>query len=103
MDVQQPFYLLFGLVGLLGGGLTIWFIMAQHPFENTEPPVGPVDQLEAPFLAKEMTDRGRPIEEETVTQLLDLHTAYVEGRLAEERSRTEAIRLEAERAAQPES
>jgi hypothetical protein len=41
------------------------------------------------------------MDEDTVRQLLDLHTAYVEGRLADERAKTEATQLEAERAAQP--
>jgi hypothetical protein len=98
MDQQQPFYLFFGLFGLVLGGATVWFLMANHPFEDKEPPPGPVDALEAGFLAQQMTERGQPMDEETVAQLLDLHTAYLEGRPAEEPS----PRIEVKRTTQPE-
>ena len=95
MDQEQPFYLFFGLIGLVLGGVLVWFLMADHPFENRGSPPGPVDDLEAGLLAGEMTRRGQPIDEETVAQVLALHSAYLEGRYADELERTRETRLDA--------
>jgi hypothetical protein len=44
-----------------------------------------------------MTADGQPIDEVTVTKLLRLHGAYVDGRIRESLAAAEAARLEAER------
>jgi hypothetical protein len=98
VNTLMPFYLFFGLLGLVMGSLIMWFIMAEHPFESVEPPVGPADQAEVPFLMLQMNDRGRPVDEETVQQLLKLHSAYVDGRVREAHAQAEAARLAALRA-----
>ena len=93
----MPFYLFFGIVGLVIGGLVVWFLLAEHPFESLETPGGPVDSVEASLLAKETADAGRPIDEETITKLLELHGAYVDGVFRETQAAAEAARLEAAR------
>lgn len=95
--MDMPFYLFFGLVGLVVGGLVVWFMLADHPFESMETPGGPVDSVEASLLAKEMADDARPIDEETITKLLELHGVYVDGVFRETQAAAEAARLEAER------
>jgi hypothetical protein len=75
----MPFYFFFGLLGLVIGGLLTWFFLAEHPFETPETPGGPVDSVEASFLAGQMKSEGAPIDEATVTRLLELHGAYVDG------------------------
>ena len=75
-----------------------WFLLAEHPFESLETPGGPVDAVEASLLAKEMADNGRPIDEDTITKLLQLHGAYVDGKINDSLAASEAARLEAERA-----
>jgi len=97
MNLDMPFYLFFGIVGLVIGGLVVWFLLAEHPFESMETPGGPVDAVEASFLAKEMADDGQPIDEETITKLLELHGAYVDGVFRETQDAAEAARLESER------
>ena len=93
----MPFYLFFGIVGLVIGGLVVWFLLAEHPFESLETPGGPVDSVEASLLAKETADAGRPIDEETITKLLELHGAYVDGVFRETQAAAEVARLEAAR------
>jgi hypothetical protein len=97
MNLDMPFYLFFGIVGLVVGGLVVWFLLAEHPFESVEIPGGPVDSVEASLLVKEMADDGRPIDEETITKLLELHGAYVDGVFRETQAAAESARLEAER------
>jgi hypothetical protein len=92
MNVDMPFYLFFGILGLVVGGLVVWFLLAEHPFESPETPGGPVDSVEASLLAKEMADDGRPIDEETITKLLELHGAYVDGVYREAQAAAEAAR-----------
>lgn len=75
----MPFYFFFGILGLVVGGLITWFFVADHPFESRETPGGPVDALEASFLAGQMEAAGSPIDEATVTRLLELHGTYVDG------------------------
>ena len=100
MNLDMPFYFFFGIVGLVAGGLIVWFLLAEHPFESLETPGGPVDSAEASLLAKEMADDGRPINEDTITRLLQLHGAYVDGKINDSLAAAEAARLEAEPARQ---
>lgn len=88
----MPFYFFFGLLGLVVGGLLTWFFLAEHPFETLETPGGPVDSVEASFLAGQMESEGTPVDEATVTRLLELHGTYVEGY-----NRDEAVREMARR------
>jgi hypothetical protein len=97
----MPFYFFFGLLGLVIGGLVTWFFLADHPFESPETPGGPVDSVEASFLAGQMAEAGSPLDEATVTRLLELHSAYFEGKIREARDEAEAARA-AVPAAQPE-
>jgi hypothetical protein len=76
----MPFYFFFGLLGLVVGGLVTWFVLANHPFESLETPAGPVDEVEASYLAAKMAGEGMPVEEAAVVRLLELHGAYVDGR-----------------------
>lgn len=96
--MDMPFYFFFGLLGLAVGALVVWLLLADHPFEGPEPPVGPVDKVEATMIAGAMAKRGRPVDEETVVDLIELHTAYLEGRIGEELALTAADRIEAARA-----
>ncbi|MGD0861652.1 MAG: hypothetical protein ABSA21_02695 [Candidatus Limnocylindrales bacterium] len=93
----DPFYFFFGILGVVIGAAVVWFLLAEHPFETPETPGGPVDEVEASLLAKEMADDGRPIDEDTISKLLKLHGAYVDGRIREAQATAEAARLEAER------
>ena len=93
----MPYFFLFLVLGLVIGGLTVWVLLAGHPFESAETPGGPVDEVEASLLAGELTADGHPIDEATVTKLLRLHGAYVDGRIRESLAAAEAARLEAER------
>lgn len=93
----MPFYFFFGLLGLVIGGLLTWFFLADHPFESLETPGGPVDLLEAGLLAKELAADGIEIDEATITRLLNLHGAYVDGQIREAQAAAEAERIEAER------
>jgi hypothetical protein len=97
MNLDMPFYLFFGIVGLVVGGMVVWFLLAEHPFESMETPGGPVDAVEASLLAKEMADDGQPIDEDTITKLLELHGAYVDGVFRETQNAAETARLESDR------
>ena len=93
--MDTPFLFFFGLLGLAVGTLVVWLLLADHPFEGPEPPLGPVDKVEATMLARAMEKRGRPVDEETVVDLIELHTAYLEGRISEQLALTAADRVEA--------
>jgi hypothetical protein len=93
----MPYFFLFLVLGLVVGGLTAWIFLAGHPFESAETPGGPVDEVEAALLAGEMTADGQPIDEATVTRLLDLHGAYVDGKIRAAQAKAEANRPDAER------
>jgi hypothetical protein len=93
----MPFYFFFGLLGLVIGGLLVWFFLADHPFESFETPGGPVDTVEASLLAKELKADGVSIDEATIIRLLNLHGAYVDGKIREAQAAAEAARLEAAR------
>jgi hypothetical protein len=93
----MPYYFFFGILGLVAGGLIVWFLVAEHPFESLETPGGPVDAAEVSLLAKEMADDGRPLDEAAITRLLQLHGAYVDGKIREAQAASEAARMEAER------
>jgi len=92
----MPFYFFFGLLGLVIGGLLTWFFLADHPFESLETPGGPVDLLEAGLLAKELAADGIEIDETTIVRLLNLHGAYVDGRIREAQVAAEAERIDAD-------
>ena len=100
MGLDMPFYFFFGILGLVAGGLIVWFLMAEHPFESLETPGGPVDETEVSLLARELAEDGRSIEEGTITKLLELHGAYVDGRIREAQAAAAAARLEDERTRQ---
>jgi len=93
----MPYYFFFGLLGLVIGGVLTWFFLADHPFESLETPGGPVDPLEAGLLAKELADDGIVLDEATIARLLNLHGAYVDGKIREAQAAAEAERIEAER------
>jgi hypothetical protein len=93
----MPFYFFFSILGLLIGALLTWFLLADHPFESIETPGGPVDPTEAALLATEMAADGFPLDEDTIARVLNLHGAYVDGKIREAQAAAEAERLEAER------
>jgi hypothetical protein len=92
----MPFYFFFALLGLLVGALLTWFFLADHPFESLETPGGPVDEVEAGLLEKEMVADGYTIDEATIVRLLHLHGNYVDGKIREAQAAADAARLEAE-------
>jgi hypothetical protein len=93
-----PFYVFFGILGLVAGALIVWFVMAEHPFETPEVPGGPVDEAEAALLAEMMARDGRPMDEATVAMLHELHGDYVVGRIRDAQSEADKRRIEEERA-----
>jgi hypothetical protein len=95
----MPFYFFFALLGLLIGALLTWFFLADHPFESLETPGGPVDELEAGLLTKEMVADGYSIDEPTIVRVLHLHGNYVDGRIREAQAAADAARQEAAAAA----
>jgi len=80
----MPWYFFCLIIGLLIGALLTWFLLADHPFESREAPGGPVDQLESGVLASQLKEAGIQVEEATITRVLELHGAYVVGRLEDE-------------------
>jgi hypothetical protein len=56
-----------------------------------------VDTVEASLLAKELKADGVSIDEATIIRLLNLHGAYVDGKIREAQAAAEAARLEAAR------
>jgi hypothetical protein len=95
-------FLVFCLIlGMVVGGLLVWFLIADHPFESRETPGGPVDPIEAGMIALQMQEAGSTIDEATVKRVLELHTSYVVGRIREEQRRAELdAAVEEARAAQ---
>ena len=79
-----------------------WFFLAEHPFESLETPGGPVDPVEASLLAEEMEADGLPMDEATIVRLLELHGAYVEGRIRAAHEAEEAASLTGDAAPQQE-
>jgi hypothetical protein len=92
-----PFYVFFGIFGLMVGALVVWFVMSEHPFESAEVPGGPVDDAEAALLVKMLADEGQQVDENAVARLLQLHGQYVDGRIREALEAQERAKLEAER------
>ena len=103
MGLDMPYYFFFAILGLVGGGLIVWFLMAEHPFEPLETPGGPVDAAEVSLLAQEMADDGRAIDEDTIERLLELHGAYVEGKIRATQEADEAASLTSDAGAQQET
>jgi hypothetical protein len=97
-SVDTPFFLFFGIMGLVAGGLIVWFLMVEHPFETAEVRGGPVDAVEASLLVKALAADGVTVDEETVVKLLELHTAYFDGRIYDSLAAAENARIAAERA-----
>jgi hypothetical protein len=95
--VDFPFYLFFGIMGLVTGGLIVWLLMAERAFEIGEVRGGPVDEAEAPLLARALAEDGHTVDEATVQKLLELHDAYFDGRIHDSLAAAESARLEAER------
>jgi hypothetical protein len=95
--VDFPFYLFFGIMGLVTGGLIVWLLMAERAFEIGEVRGGPVDEVEAPLLARALAEDGHTVDEATVQKLLELHDAYFDGRIHDSLAAAESARLEAER------
>jgi hypothetical protein len=93
----MPFYFFFAILGLLIGALLTWFLLADHPFESIETPGGPVDPVEASLLSKELAEDGIALDEATIAHVLNLHGAYVDGKIREAQATAEASRAEAER------
>jgi hypothetical protein len=94
---HMPYFFLFLVLGLVIGGLTAWIFLADHPFESSETPGGPVDEVEASLLVTEMAADGLPIDEATVVKLLKLHGAYVDGKIRAAQTDAETKRMDAER------
>ncbi len=92
-----PFYIFAGILGLVIGAVVVWLLMADHPFEALETPGGPVDETEAALLAEELERDGVQMDEAVVRRLLELHGAYVEGRIKEAQEAADAARIEAAR------
>jgi hypothetical protein len=90
---EMPFYFFFGLLGLLIGALLTWFFLADHPFESIETPGGPVDSVEASLLAREMDADGVSVDESTIVRVLNLHGAYVDGKIRAAQEAAESARL----------
>lgn len=88
--MDMPFYFFFGLLGLAIGALVVWLLLADHPFEGPEQPVGPVDEVEATMIASALAKRGRLVDEETVVDVIGLHNAYIEGTISQELAATAA-------------
>src|ERR1035437_3041246 len=88
--MDTPFLFFFGLLGLAIGALVVWLLLADHPFEGPEQPVGPVDEVEATIIAGALAKRGRPVDEETVVGVIGLHNAYLEGTISQELAPTAA-------------
>jgi hypothetical protein len=95
--MNDPFYLFFGIFGLVIGASIVWFLLAEHPFETSEVRGGPVDDLEIPLLVKLMADEGRPVDEETVARLLEFHDSYFDGKIQDSVAAAEWARAQAER------
>jgi hypothetical protein len=95
--VDFPFYLFFGIMGLVAGGLIVWLLMAERAFEIGEVRGGPVDEAEAPLLVCALAEDGHTVDEATVQKLLELHDAYFDGRIRDSLAAAENARLEAER------
>jgi hypothetical protein len=91
----MPYYFFFALLGLMIGALLTWFFLADHPFESLEAPGGPVDEVEAGLLHREMVADGYAIEETTIVRLLHLHGNYVDGKIREAQAAADAARIEA--------
>jgi hypothetical protein len=92
----DPFYIFFGIFGLVIGAGVVWFLLAEHPFERPEVRGGPIDELEVPLLAKLMAEDGRPLDEESIARLIHLHQAYFDGRISDMVSAAEDARMTAE-------
>jgi hypothetical protein len=96
-SVDFPFYLFFGIMGLVAGGLIVWLLMAERAFEAGEVRGGPVDEAEAPLLVRALAEDGHTVDEAAVQRLLELHDAYFDGRIHDSLAAAESARIQAER------
>jgi hypothetical protein len=87
----MPFYFFCLVIGIIVGAILTWFLLADHPFESREAPGGPVDEVEAGLLASQLATAGTRVDEETVARVLELHGAYVVGRIHDEEARGEPV------------
>jgi len=90
-----PFYVFFGILGLVAGAAVVWFVLAAHPFEH-EVRGGPVDDMEAGLIAKLLAGEGRTVDEATISRVIELHDAYFDGKINDSVKAAEEARLEAE-------
>jgi hypothetical protein len=94
---SDPFYIFFGIFGAVIGAAVVWFLLAEHPFETGEVKGGPIDELEVPLLVKLLADDGKPVDEATVTRLLEFHSSYFDGKIRDSVAEAERARGEEER------
>lgn len=87
--MSLPFDFFFGILGLVAGMVIVWLLESRRAFESNEEPWELPDPVEPAFIAAEMAKRGRPLAEDVVTEVLEMHLAYLDGRAAEEQVRTE--------------
>jgi hypothetical protein len=95
--VDSPFYVFFGIMGLVAGGFIVWLLQAERVFEIGEVRGGPLDEAEAPLLVRALAEDGHTVDEATVQKLLELHDAYFDGRIHDSLADAESARVEAER------
>ena len=66
------------VVGIVGGGGLAWLVIGD--FRRREDDEAADEQArEAGWIADAITEAGRPIDEETVEEILRLHRAYLDG------------------------
>ena len=57
-------------------------------------PGGPVDEVEAALLVKDLAADGINVDEHTVVRILNMHGLYVDGKIREAQAAAEAARVE---------
>lgn len=66
------------VVGIVGGAGLVWLVIAD--FRRHEDDVATDEQArEAGWIADAISEAGRPIDEDTVDEILRLHRAYLGG------------------------
>ncbi len=70
------------LVGIVGGAGLVWLVVAD--FRRREEDIATDEQsTEADWIARAITEAGRPVGPETVEDVLRLHRAYLAGPVPE--------------------